>query len=234
MAEKSALAVAVDLITAPNQAFAAIKERPSVWLPLLVLCVSYAAVAFSYMTSVDIGWFFDQQMRQSAPEMTDLQREQAVRAATSVGGTTLGAISAVTGPLGLVLGLFIVALYLLGVGLVTHDGIKLKQWFAFSAWCALPIELGLIASLINILVGDARFMLQDQLNPLAFINLFNIDREGLTGLERGLLSIDLTTIWATVLCVLGYKAWTNRSTAVAIAVVLGPAALIVGLVALLS
>ena len=234
MAEKSALAVAVDLITAPNQAFAAIKERPSVWLPLLVLCVSYAAVAFSYMTSVDIGWFFDQQMRQSAPEMTDLQREQAVRAATSVGGTTLGAISAVTGPLGLVLGLFIVALYLLVVGLVTHDGIKLKQWFAFSAWCALPIELGLIASLINILVGDARFMLQDQLNPLAFINLFNIDREGLTGLERGLLSIDLTTIWATVLCVLGYKAWTNRSTAVAIAVVLGPAALIVGLVALLS
>ena len=234
MAEKSPLAVAVDLITAPNQAFAAIKERPSVWLPLVVLCVSYAAVAYSYMTSVDIGWFFDQQMRQSAPEMTDLQREQAVRATTSVGGTTLGAISAVTGPLGLVLGLFIVALYLLGVGFVTHDGIRLKQWFAFSAWCALPIELGLIASLINILVGDARFMLQDQLNPLAFINLLNIDREGLTGLERGLLSIDLTTIWATVLCVLGYKAWTNRSTAVAIAVVLGPAALIIALVALLS
>ena len=234
MAEKSPLAVAGDLITAPNQAFAAIKERPSVWLPLVVLCVSYAAVAYSYMTSVDIGWFFDQQMRQSAPEMTDLQREQAVRATTSVGGTTLGAISAVTGPLGLVLGLFIVALYLTGVGFVTHDGIRLKQWFAFSAWCALPIELGLIASLINILVGDARFMLQDQLNPLAFINLLNIDREGLTALERGLLSIDLTTIWATVLCVLGYKAWTNRSTAVAIAVVLGPAALIIGLVALLS
>jgi hypothetical protein len=234
MAEKSSLAVAVDLITAPKQAFAEIKERPRVWLPLVLLSVSLAAVSFAYMTSVDLGWYFDQQLQQSAPDLTELQREEMVRVQTSLGGTTLGAIGAVTSPLGLVLGLFIYALYLMGVGFVIKDGVRLKQWFALLSWCSLPIALGVVASLINILVGDARFMAQDQINPLAFINLLGLDREGLTPIERGLLSIDITTIWATVLCVLGYQAWTNRSLAVAIAVVLGPVALIIGLVTLLA
>jgi hypothetical protein len=234
MAEKSSLAVAVDLFTAPKQAFAAIKERSRVWLPLLTLSVSYAAVSFVYMTSVDLPWYFDQQLQQSAPDLTELQREELVRVQTSVGPTALGAIGAVTSPIGVVLVLFIFSLYLTGVGFVIKDGVRLKQWFAYSAWCTLPIVLGILASLINILVGDARFMAQDQLNPLAFINLLGLDREGLTGLERGLLSIDITTIWAVVLCVLGYQAWTNRSTALAIAVILGPVALIIGLVTLLS
>lgn len=234
MADKSALAVAVDLFTAPNQAFAEIKERPRVWLPLIALIVSYAAVSFAFMTSVDLEWFFDQQLQQSNADLTDLQREEMVRVQTSLGPTTLGAIGAVTSPLAVILGLFVAALYFTGVSFVIHDGVKLRQWFAFSAWCFLPIVLGIIASLINILVSDARFMAQDQINPLAFGNLLGIDREGLTGLQRGLLSVDLTTVWATVLCVLGYQAWTKRSTALAVAVVLGPVALIIATAMLLS
>ena len=234
MADKSALAVAVDLFTAPNQAFAEIKERPRVWLPLIALIVSYAAVSFAFMTSVDLEWFFDQQLQQSNADLTDLQREEMVRVQTSLGATTLGAIGAVTTPIAIILGLFVAALYFTGVSFVIHDGVKLRQWFAFSAWCFLPIVLGIIASLINILVSDARFMAQDQINPLAFGNLLGIDREGLTGLQRGLLSVDLTTVWATVLCVLGYQAWTKRSTALAVAVVLGPVALIIATAMLLS
>jgi hypothetical protein len=120
------------------------------------------------------------------------------------------------------------------VSFLTHDGVRLKQWFAFSAWCFLPIVFGLIASLINILVSDARFMAQDQVNPLAFGNLLAIDREGLTGLQRGLLSVDITALWSIVLCVLGYQAWTKRSTTLALAVVLGPLALIIVIGVLLS
>jgi hypothetical protein len=146
----------------------------------------------------------------------------------------LASISSVAAPIGIVLALFISALYLTGVGFLVHDGIRLKQWFAFSAWCFLPIVLGLIASLINILVGDARFMTQEEINPLAFGNLLGIDREELTGLQRGLLNLDISTLWAIVLFVLGYQAWTKRSTALALAVMLGPPALIIVLVVLLS
>jgi hypothetical protein len=234
MAEKSSLAVAIDLFTAPNQAFAEIKERPRVWLPLLALIVSYAAVSFAFMTSVDLEWFFDQQLQQSNPDLTDLQREEMLRVQTSMSPVTLGAIAAVTAPIGIAIALFISALYLTAVGFLVHDGIRLKQWFAFSAWCFLPIVLGLIASLINILVGDARFMTQEEINPLAFGNLLGIEREGLTNLQRGLLSLDISTLWAIVLCVLGYQAWTKRSTGLALAVMLGPPAVIILLVVLLT
>jgi hypothetical protein len=234
MAEKSSLAVAIDLFTAPNQAFAEIKERPRVWLPLLALIVSYAAVSFVFMTSVDLEWFFDQQLQQSAPDLTDLQREEMVRTQAQLSPVTYGAIGAVTSPIAIVIGLFIVALYLTGVSFLIHDGIRLKQWFAFSAWCFLPIVLGILATIINLLVSDARFMTQDQINPLAFGNLLGIDREGLTGVQRGLLAVDLTALWSIILCVLGYQAWTKRSTALAVAVVLGPLALIVVLGVLLS
>jgi hypothetical protein len=234
MAEKSSLAVAVDLFTAPNQAFAAIKERPRVWLPLLALIVSYAAVSFVFMTSVDLEYFFDQQLQQSNPDLTDLQREEMLRVQTSMSPVALGAIGAVTAPIGLAIALFISALYLTGVGFLTHDGIRLKQWFAFSAWCFLPIVLGLVATIINLLVSDARFMSQEEINPLAFGNLLGVDREGLTGLQRGLLSVDLTALWSLILCVLGYQAWTKRSTALAVAVILGPLALIIVLGVLLG
>jgi hypothetical protein len=234
MAEKSSLAVAIDLFTAPNQAFAEIKERPRVWLPLIALIVSYAAVTFAFMTSVDLEWFFDQQLQQTNPDLTDLQREEMVRVQTSMSPVALASISSVAAPIGIVLALFISALYLTGVGFLVHDGIRLKQWFAFSAWCFLPIVLGLVASLINILVGDARFMTQEEINPLAFGNLLGIDREELTGLQRGLLNLDISTLWAIVLFVLGYQAWTKRSTALALAVMLGPPALIIVLVVLLS
>jgi hypothetical protein len=234
MADKSSLAVAIDLFTAPNQAFAAIKERPSVWLPLIALIVSYAAVSFAFMTSVDLPWFFDQQLQQSNADLTDAQREEMVRVQTSMGPIVLASISAVVAPIAIVIALFISALYLTGVSFLTHDGVRLKQWFAFSAWCWLPIVLGLIASLINILAGDARFMTQEELNPLAFGNLLGIEREGLTGLQRALLNLDLSTLWAVVLCVLGYQAWTKRSTALALTVILGPPALIIMLAVLLG
>jgi hypothetical protein len=234
MAEKSSLAVAMDLFTAPNQAFAEIKERPRVWLPLLALIVSYAVVSFVFMTSVDLEWFFDQQLQQSNPDLTDLQREEMLRVQTSMSPVTYGAIGAVTAPIGVVIALFISALYFTGVGFLIHDGIRLKQWFTFSAWCFLPIVLGLLATIINLLVSDARFMAQEEINPLAFGNLLGIDREGLTGVQRGLLSVDLSSLWALILCVIGYQAWTKRSTAVAIAVVLGPPALIILLGVLLG
>jgi len=233
MTEKSSLAVALDLVAAPNQAFAAIKERPSVWLPLLVLVVSYATVSFVYMTSVDLAWFFDQQLQQSQ-DLTEDQRAQAVRATTSISPLAYGAIGAVTGPIGLLIVLFIGALYYTAVSFFSHDGIRLKQWFAFNCWCCLPIVLGILATLVNIVVGDARFMAQDEINPLSFGNLLAMDTADMDPVQRGLLSVDVTTIWAIVLSVLGYQLWTKRSTVATVAVVLGPLVLIVAVAVLLT
>jgi hypothetical protein len=117
---------------------------------------------------------------------------------------------------------------------VTGDGVKLKQWFTLICWCALPQVLGIIAQLVNMTVNDPRFMLQDQINPLAFGNLLSIDRSGAPMVQRILLGIDITAIWTLVLQVLGYQSFTKSSYVKSAAVVLGPVALVVAIGTLLA
>jgi len=227
MADSAGLATVTNIFAAPNEAFPAIREKSRVWLPLLILIAGYCAISLVYMTSVDLPWFMDQQMQNAGPNVTAAQREQAVQTAANVSPLVYGSIGAVSSTLFILIWFSVVALYYTGISFVTSDGVKFKQWFALLAWCALPIVLGLMASLVNVLASDARFMRQTDLNPLAFSNLFSIDSTGATTLQRVLLNLDVTFLWSVVLSVFGYQAWTKRSLPAAAAVVLGPFALIV-------
>jgi hypothetical protein len=227
----SALQVATNVFMSPAQAFAQIKERPSPWFPLALLLVGYSVTSFVYLHRVDLAWFMDLQM-QNAPNLTEEQREQAVEGALRISPTTYGAIGAITTSVSVLAIFALIALYYTGVSFATNTGIKYKQWFGLIAWCTLPAAFGLLATIVNLLVSDVRFLPQDALNPLSFGNLLAIDGTGVPTLQRILLSLDPTTIWALVLTILGYQAWTNRSLVHATLVVLGPLAVIVLLGAL--
>jgi hypothetical protein len=232
MANASAVAVLANIFTSPGEAFAALKERPSPWLPLLILIAAYCTMIFVYLNSVDLPWFFDRALQMSAAQMTDEQRAQAVEMQSNISPMVLASISAVSAVIAFLAIFALVSFYYTGVGFAMSSGIKFKQWFALTAWCSLPVVLGLLASLANVLVSDARFLPQEALNPLSFGNLLALDTEGASMLQRIAMSLDLTTLWSVVLQVLGFQAWTGRSTAVAAAVVLGPVAVIVLLSAL--
>jgi hypothetical protein len=227
MADSSYVALATNIITAPNEAFIALKERPRVLLPVLVLLIGFSAVSFYFLSHVDMGFFLDNQLRSGNANLTDAQREQAVAAAAKIPPLVYGAIGAFSSSFFVFLIIFLVASYYTIVSFVTGDGVKLKQWFALLCWCALPQVLGIVAQLVNMLVNDPRFMLQDSINPLAFGNLLSIDRTGAPIVQRILLGIDITAIWTLVLQVLGYQSFTKSSYAKSTAVVLGPIALIV-------
>lgn len=226
MAESSSFAVAANIFTSPAEAFGQIKENPKVWLPLLVLLLAQCAASFAYTSSVDLGWLIETQIESQNPDMTQEQREQAISAAANLSPGVYGAIGAVSSVVIITIILFLAALYYTVISFSTNDGIKLKQWFAFVWWCSLPAVLGILASIVNILATDARFMPQDEINPLSFANLFSIDLTGASLGQRILLSLDLTTVWAVVLSVLGYQAWTQRSLLKSVVVVLGPLMLI--------
>jgi hypothetical protein len=225
--ETSSFTVLTNIIAAPGRAYTAIHERPTFWLPLLILIVSYSAVSFAYLSRVDLEWLFDQQLS-AAGNLTDAQREQAVKAAARLPGVFYGGINAVATAIILPAVLALTALYYRGVSFATGDGIKYKQWFALASWCAIPIVLGVIASLVHILAGDARFMPQEELNPFAFGNLLGIERTNAPILERVVLRLDITALWSIVLSVLGYQTFSKRSLAVSAAIVLAPIVLIVG------
>lgn len=226
MTNSSSGSVLVNIFTAPSAAFAAIKERPSPWLPLLLLLMSTFAVQYAYMQAVDLPWLLDQQM-QLNPNLTDAQRGEAIEQTVRVGPSVLGAIQGVAGGAVIVILYALVALYYTGVSFASNDGVKYKQWFALIAWCSLPGLLGLIAALANLAFNDARFMPQEQVNPLSFGSLLAIDSQGATVVERILLSLDITFLWASVLQILGYQAFTSSSIVKAAAVVLAPLAVIV-------
>jgi hypothetical protein len=226
MADSTSVGVLSNIFTAPSLAFAAIKERPNPWLPLLVLMVGLFLQQYMYMQAVDYQWLLDQQLQQ-AGGMTDAQRAQTVDAMTSLPQGAIAAIQGVGGALSVLIIYAVIALYYLGVSFATNDKTKYQQWLALIAWCSLPGILGIIASLVNLQVTDARFLLPTQLNPLSFGSLLNLDPQGASTVETILMTLDVTVFWSLVLQILGYQAFTQRSLTFSTAVVLGPLALIV-------
>src|SRR4051794_8386771 len=168
MANSSYVALATNVFTAPHEAFVALKERPRMLLPVLVLMIGFSAVSFYSLSHVDMGFFLDNQLRSSNANIPDAQREQMVARAANVPPLVYGAIGAASTIFFVFLVIFLVASYYTIVSFATNDGVKLKQWFALLCWCALPQVLGIIAQLVNMVVNDPRFMLQDNINPLAF------------------------------------------------------------------
>ncbi len=233
MADSSTVGVLTNIFTAPSLAFAAIKERPNPWLPLLVMMIGTFAVQFTYLQVVDLPWMLDQQLQQ-AGTLTEEQRNQAVDGATQIPASVLGAIQGVTGGIAILIIYALIALYYLGVSFAMNLGIKYQQWLALIAWCSLPAVFGLIASFVNLQVADARFLPADQLNPLSFGSLLALETQGATIVERILMQLDVTVLWSTVLQILGFQAFTQRSVVLATIVVLGPLAVIVLIASLVA
>ncbi|HVY64755.1 MAG TPA: YIP1 family protein [Gammaproteobacteria bacterium] len=232
-ATSSSLTLLTNVITAPAQAFATLKERPTVWLPLLIVLVLYCLVSYVYTVSVDLPWLVDQQLQQT-PNLTNAQREQAVQAVTRVPAAVYGALGAGGAAVVIAIVLALSALYYTVVSFATGDGVKYRQWFALAAWCAVPIVFGVLASLVHVLAADARFMRQEELNPFSFGNLLGVDFANVTRFQRFLLSLDVTAVWSLVLSIVGYQVFTKRSLALSAAIVLGPLAVIVAVGTLLA
>jgi Yip1 domain len=227
MADSTTVGVLTNIFTAPAIAFAAIKERPNPWVPLLVLIVGTFAVQFAYMQAVDLPWLIDQQLQQAGGDITEEQRNQAVDATTRIPASVLGAIQGISGGIAILIIYALIALYYTGVSFALNDKIKYQQWLALIAWCSLPAVLGLIASFVNLQVTDARFLPAEQLNPLSFGSLLALETQGAPIVERILMQLDVTVLWSTVLQILGYQAFTQRSIVTSTVVVLGPLAIIV-------
>jgi hypothetical protein len=234
MTDQSSLAVVANVFAAPLEAFAVIRQRPTILLPLLALLITYSAVSLVYTNSVDLPWLMEQQIEMAAADLTQAQREAALEQSANLSPMVLGVIGSVTSSIFILLWTFVLALYYTGVSFARGDGIKLRQWYALVVWCSLPILLGLIASLVNILANDARFMLQEDINPLSFRNLLSMDTQGLGMTQRFLSGLDLSTVWALALTLIGYQTWTQTSIYKAAGIVLGPLAVIFGLIMVLT
>jgi hypothetical protein len=226
MANTATLAIATNIITAPSEAFAAIRERPSPWFPLLAISIVACLASYLFVDRVDLAWFLDNQM-QANGQLTDEERAQAVDAIQSIPKSVYVASGIASALIFYPVFFALAALYFTGVSFATNAGVTFKQWFALIAWCSLPFVLGLVATIVNLLANDVRFMPPQAVNPLSFGNLLGIEATNVGGVEGFLLSRDPTMLWIIVLTILGYQALSQKSLLSSAAVVLAPFAIIV-------
>lgn len=58
----------INIYAAPGEAFADLKQRPTVLVPLLLITVALAVMMFYYMTHVDLAWLMEQQLTMSGQQ----------------------------------------------------------------------------------------------------------------------------------------------------------------------
>jgi len=226
--DNRASVIAMNVLTAPNAAFAALKGRPTLLVPLLLLFAAAAAATFLYMNGVDIVWFMEEQMRQN-PDLSEEEIGQIGRVFENIPQAASAAAFACFAVLGVAFFLLLQALYFKVVTWITRDGVSYRHWLSMVAWCALPSLLTSVASIVKLLTSDLSLMPSEAVNPLSFANLLGIDTAGTDGLGRLAAGFDPLRLWTIVLLILCYRVFTGRSLAVATAVVLLPTLAIVAL-----
>jgi len=228
MNDNRASVIAVNILAAPDSAFAALKERPTFLVPLLLLIAAAVAAAFLYMNGVDILWFFEQQMQQN-PDVDADQIERFNRLIENIPQGALAATLSSFAALGVGIVLLLQALYYKVVTWITRDQVSYKHWFSMVAWCALPSLLSSIASIVKLLSADVSLMPSTAVNPLTFANLFGIDTADAGGLVQLAANLDPMSLWAVVLMIFCYRTFTGRNLAAAAGIVLIPTLAIVAL-----
>lgn len=225
---KSVLATAVDVIAAPGEALRAIRQKPTVLVPLGAIIVANAAVMLTYYGEVDVAWLMETGIQASGQELSEEQLEAMTRGMENLSPMVMGSLTAVSAALGLTLWFFLNAAYLAGISLLSNDGFRLRAWMSMICWCGLPMIFGYGASLANLLMVDATFLPQDRLSPLSFSSLLDLESAGSGTMWRSIAALDVTVVWAMALGVYGYRLWTQRGLFVSALIVLAPAILTFG------
>lgn len=220
MQSTNASVIAMNVLTAPNAAFAALQEKPTFLVPLLLLIAAAVAASFLYMNGVDIQWWSEQWLRQN-PEMSEAQADRLLRLVENVPQVGIAVVAACFATLGVGAVLLVQALYFKVVTWITRDEVSYQHWFSMVCWCALPSLLTSIASIVNLLTSDVSLMPEETVNPLTFANLTGFEASD-DGVRRLLSGYDPMRIWSLALMIVGYRTFAARSLAASAGIVLLP------------
>jgi len=211
-----------NVILEPAPTFGRLKERTRAWLPLLATMVLTLAVMVWWVQTTDFAW-----LREHVAALNpDIKPEQKA----AMQGMMTPKAMMVTSSLGVLIGtplmFAIVALYYFLAGKLIGEPISYGKWFGFAAWTSIPRLLALPLSALQIVTSHGQVALEDlnmvSLNYLVFHLPASNHWAGL------LNSIDLPSIWGTVLAVIGLKVWTGRPTATCVTVAVIPWVVVYG------
>lgn len=222
----------INIFLEPAKVFADLKEKPSFWLPLLLVAVLGAVSTTAYFLTVDPDWFADHQVAQmqAQRDMSAAEVEQAkqfmpgARASAYFGGPMVLLF------VGIVFS--VMALYYLLAGKVTGNQVGFRRGLSLAAWSSMPMLLG------NLVVLGAIFTSSNQVS-FESLQLLNVDPLFVQlPLDHDWLmlarSFSLLNFWVWFLAALGWKTWFRTGWGQAITVAVLPSLVIYGVMALFA
>lgn len=220
----SSLVTAINILTAPAEAFNELKQRPTKIFPLALVLISSMAVMFWYFSIVDFDWFIDDSF--SGRNLSEEQIEAGREAMLAMSQTTFRLFGVLGGTASILLISVLQAGYLGLVSALIGDKFRFSHWFSLIVWTGLPYLLAVIGMAVTILLSPNGQLSAYDLNPLTLANL------GMQSSNDSVMlvlnSLNLTLIWSLVLIIMAYKQWLESSLLKAVSVVSAPYVLILG------
>lgn len=223
----------INIFLEPAKVFADLREKPTFWVPLLLMAVLTAVSTLLYFMTVDPAWFAEHQAAQMLlqnPEMTSA--ELAQMQSFMPGARTMGWIAA-AGALFVIAIVFLVyAVYYLLAGKITGQAVGFRHGLALVSWSTMPMVLGSLVVIGAVLTSSPQ-------TPLESMQLTNIDPllvqlpmdHDWSMLAK---SFSLLNFWVWFLAALGWKTWFRTGWGQALVVVLLPSIVIYGVMALFA
>ena len=218
-------AIAINIFTAPREAFAALEQKPSKLFPLLVVICALSLTFFWYFSIVDFDWYVDDAL--SLSNVPEAQLDDARETMLGMGQTTFMWIGMGGAVIGILVIWTIQAGYLALVSALSGDRFKFSNWFSLVAWTGLTALLSAVGMVVNIVLTSNGQLSAYDLDPLTLANLGMQSSNG--SLQTIFRSINLPMFWSAALMVMAYRQWLQSSWQRAAAIVLGPYVVIFGL-----
>lgn len=222
----------INIFLEPAKVFADLKEKPSFWLPLLLVALLGAVSTTTYFLTVDPEWFADHQVAQMQAQR-DMSAAEVEQAKQFMPGARASAYFG--GPMVLLfVGIMfsVMALYFLLAGKVTGNQVGFRRGLSLTAWSSMPMVLGNLVVLGAILTSSNQtsFESLQLLNVDPLLVQLPLDHDWLM-LAR---SFSLLNFWVWFLAALGWKTWFRTGWGQAVTVAVLPSLVIYGVMALFA
>jgi hypothetical protein len=218
------LNTAINIISSPNEAFVALKNRPSKLFPLaLVLTLNAVAIAW-YFNMVDFAWYVDDTL--ASANLDETQLEAARESMNSISRNSFLGFG-VVGSMAAILGLYTLhSSYLSLVSALRGESLKFGHWFSLLCWAGMPALVSMIGMLATIALSANGQLSAYDLDPLTLRNLGFMSEN--SSIQTLLATVSLTMLWSIGLVVAGYKNWLAASWLRSILTVTAPYLLFLG------
>ena len=221
IASVSTMSALLTMLYEPAATFRRLQAKPKGWAPMLVLMATTAALMLWYFAVVDFPWLLDQML---AGMKSAAEREQAGKFMSKnfLRGSSLVSTLVIFPVFFVIMGT-----YLMIVSKALSRGLSFGKSFSLAAWSSVPGILLLPLGAMQILLNASGQLGFSDLNPVSLNQL--VFHYGMADPRASLFdALNVTSIWSTILMVIGFEVWAQVKRSTAIVVVLTPSILVYG------